>query len=117
MLALIETAKFALEESDDVSLETPLHDISEKEFSESLRAHVANLTRLSPSLSCPAESDSDDDEKPWDGSTTQDIPAHQFFAALIEARFPKADVKLTKVLGESNWSRYNHIKRLRTTLL
>ncbi|KAH5491351.1 hypothetical protein HBI24_222990 [Parastagonospora nodorum] len=82
---------------------------------ETIEVHLTSLRRLNNSLEYPA-ADNSDDEKRGDESDIKVIPADRYFAALIQARFPRAEAQVVQNLGESNWARYNHIHRQRETV-
>jgi hypothetical protein len=113
--SLIEKAKCALTETDelDESFETVLKPI---EACEILQSKIDCLIALNASIECPAGSESDDEEEARTGTILQDLPAHQYFADLIAARFPTAQSELVEKLGLANWSRYNLVQQQRNSL-
>jgi hypothetical protein len=109
---LLENAKFALEDLDDLNSQPQSENLSIGELSDLLQARIESLERLNTCLECPAESDSDEEEaKAY--TDVQDRPAHQYFAELIAIRFPHAGAQLVATLGLSNWNRYNHVQQQR----
>jgi hypothetical protein len=113
---VIEKAKFAVKETDE--LDQSYEIIAEPvEACKVLQSKVDCLIALNASIECPAESESDDEEEARTGTILQDLPAHQYFADLIAARFPTAQFELVEKLGLTNWSRYNHVQQQRDSLL
>jgi hypothetical protein len=109
---LIEYAKFAVEEPDELDMH-PNEDVADGgEACLILQSKIECLIALNSSLDRPAEDESDEEEARV-GTIIQDRPAHQYFADLISARFPTADLQLVQSLGLSNWLRYNHVQQRR----
>lgn len=114
LASISEAARYTFNETRDIDTDQPSTEIDGQTLMETINVHLTSLRRLSNSLECPA-ADTSDDEKSGDEPGGEDIPANRYFAALIEARFPKAVVQVVRNLGQSNWARYNHIRRQRET--
>lgn len=111
----IEKAKFAVKETDELDQSYAIID-EPVEACKVLQSKVDCLIALNASIECPAESESDNDEETRTGTVLQDLPAHQYFADLIAARFPTAQLELVEKLGLTNWSRYNQVQQQRDSL-
>lgn len=107
--SLLENARSALDDPEDEYIFQIGPEQGGEDVSKILDTMMTSLKRLNLSLESPAESDSDDEEARA-GIIIQDLPAHRYFANLVAARFPVADIQLVQSLGLSNWSRYNHIQ-------
>ncbi|KAH3958234.1 hypothetical protein HBI88_244650 [Parastagonospora nodorum] len=114
LASISEAAKYRLYETRDVGVDQASIEIDGQALIETIEVHLTSLRRLNNSLEYPA-ADNSDDEKRGDESDIKDIPADRYFAALIQARFPRAEAQVVQNLGESNWARYNHIHRQRET--
>ncbi|KAF2649714.1 hypothetical protein K491DRAFT_172300 [Lophiostoma macrostomum CBS 122681] len=73
---------------------------------------ITSLHILGPSLESLMD-DGSDDEEVRDWVRIEDRAAHEYFVDLIRAGFPSASKQLVRVLGLSNWERYNHVQKLR----
>jgi hypothetical protein len=111
----IEKAKFAVKETDELDQSYEIID-EPVEACKVLQSKVDCLIALNASIECPTESESDNDEETRTGTVLQDLPAHQYFADLIAARFPTAQLELVEKLGLTNWSRYNQVQQQRDSL-
>ena len=104
---LIDNAKITMENSEEPEYHTQL---SVEELCVSLWERVKTLSILSSSLECPAEDEYDEEEaRAW--ADVQDRSAHEYFVDRVSSRFPLAASVVIDRLGQSNWDRYNLVRR------
>lgn len=108
---LIEGARYALEVSEEQEDDNNQTTLDKEQICLTLQRRIECLVALNPSLECPAESESDEEEEVRAGLIIQDRPAHRYFADLIAIKLPAANPKLVQTLGLCNWSRYKHVKQ------
>ncbi|KAH7071121.1 hypothetical protein BKA63DRAFT_67376 [Paraphoma chrysanthemicola] len=112
LIAQVEKAKYALEEPEDSYSPESEEMSDEEELCLLLEAKIQSLGRLDPILQCLPK-DNGANEITRSGLSIHDRPAHQYFADVIAAKYPSADVRTVQRLGEANWFRWNHLQKQR----
>lgn len=113
MVSLTENAELLLEEQAGY-VKYSGADLSQ--CCNSLHNITESLSLLSASLEAVADDDFDDEEaRKW--VELKERAAHEYFVDLISSRFPSARQDLVRALGQSNWDRYNHIQKLRMSVI
>jgi hypothetical protein len=81
-------------------------------LAEDVKTHIDCLTELSNALEFPAEDPEDDDDEP-SALRVEQRTAHGYYADLILAKFPKAQIELAESLGKISWDRYQRMQQER----
>jgi hypothetical protein len=107
ILTLIDNAKITMEDPEEPGRYSQL---SAEELCFSLWEKIETLSILNSSLECPAE-DEFDNEKVRAWADIQGRSAHEYFMDRVSSRFPLAASAVIERLGQSNWNRYNLVRR------
>ena len=109
---LIENSKSVINDGsesdpDDVEYDYPNDNI--QCISEDIKTYTQCLIDLNNSIECPATDPEYDDCHIPAIPASEGKDAHDYYAGLISANFPRASLDLVNILGKANWERYQRI--------
>jgi len=109
---LIEKSKSVINDgsesdSDDVEYDYPNDNI--RYIAEDIKTYTQCLIDLNNSIECPATDPEYDDCHIPAIPALEGKDAHDYYASLISANFPRASLDLVNILGKANRERYQRI--------
>ncbi|CAI6332942.1 unnamed protein product [Periconia digitata] len=117
---LYDQTRYVLASSDEDTSDSDVDsDSSSEDLNDDLRGHLVSeiktyincLVDLDTALECPAVDPGHVDEPVH--PRLEERSAYEYYAELIQSKFPEVGSDLAECLGKANWDRYKRLKDIR----